>query len=177
MENEKKIVYSKYFNKKIHNKMIRKEKEFNFFYHIVITYNNEKHYNNVFKHIFNNNKNLISFNWVCGTKRKFNSSANNRHKKRYHSHSVIFSDHEIQNPEEILKTYKDFLNLDIKIISGYDLENLLNYIFDGHHIYKSYKIIKKIKRKIFRIKTILKKLRISNSEEFKIQKVGLIMKT
>ena len=177
MENEKKIVYSQHFTKKIQEKIEQKEKEFKFFYHVVITYRDKNQFNQVFKHIFNNNKNLISFNWVCGTKRKFNNKANNRHKKRYHSHSVVFSD--VQLSEElILKTFKDLENLDIKIILGYDLKGLLGYIFDGHHIFKSSKIIKKIRRLVFNsFKTILKKLSISMNIDFIYKPKGVIMKT
>ena len=148
MEKEKKIVYSKHFTKKIQEKIEHKNKLYKYFYHVVITYKDKNQFNQVFKHIFNNNKDLYCFNWVCGTKRKFNSKANNRHKKIHHSHSIVFSNIELSE-ELILKTYKNLKNLDIKIIEGYDLRGLLCYIFDGHHIFKSFKILKKIRRKSF----------------------------
>ena len=177
MENNKKIVYSKHFTKKIQEKIEQKNKLYKYFYHVVITYKDKNQFNQVFKHIFNNNKDLYCFNWVCGTKRKFNNKANNRHKKIHHSHSIVFSNVELSE-ELILKTYKNLKNLDIKIIEGYDLRGLLCYIFDGHHIFKSFKILKKIRRKIFNsFKTILKKLSISIDYGFIYKPKGVIMKT
>ena len=177
MEKEKKIVYSKHFTKKIQEKIEHKNKLYKYFYHVVITYKDKNQFNQVFKHIFNNNKDLYCFNWVCGTKRKFNSKANNRHKKIHHSHSIVFSNIELSE-ELILKTYKNLKNLDIKIIEGYNLKGLFEYIFDGHHIFKSYKIIKKIRRKIFNsFKTILKKLSVSIDYDFIYKPKGVVMKT
>lgn len=173
MENEKKIVYSRYFTKKDQQKIEQKKKEFKYSYHICITYNHQKQFNQVFKHIFNNNSGLISFNWVCGTKRKFNSKKPNRHKKRLHTHSIVFSNIQLSE-EKILENYKNIKSLDIKIIEIYDLVGLFKYLFDGHHIIKSYKIIKKIRRKVFRIKTIFKKLRLKDND-FIIKKSSVVM--
>lgn len=175
MENEKKIVYSQYFTKKDQQKILQKNKEFKYSYHICITYNNENQFNQVFKHIFNNNNNLYCFNWICGTKRKFDSKKPNRHKKKLHTHSIIFSNIPLSE-EKILKTYKNLKNLDIKIIEIYDLDGLFKYLFDGHHIIKSYKTIKKIRRKVFKIKTIFKKLRLIDND-FIIQKNRVVMNT
>lgn len=177
----KKIVYNDFFKQKDQKKILLEEQNYKYSYHLIITFKNNLQYKETIKKIYNSNNKLIEkfYSWNCGTRKYFKNKNKNRHKKKNHIHSILFSN-TLLNLDLISKNLNiDISDLDIRLVETYTcVKDILKYIFDGHHIFKAKCFIKKIRRKVFNsFKTILKKLSVSSDNDFIYRSVGVVMKT
>lgn len=139
------MIYSEFFtqehHKHINNQYFINRKKI----HLTITFNKSNDFNK--RYIFQLSKFLSKLNiqhnlygWICGTKRKY-KRAKNPHPRKEHAHIIIYSKVKLNNL--IDKFFNDLINSGVNgvysydIAKIYDVEGLLSYLHDGHHIYES----------------------------------------
>lgn len=144
--------FNEYFTETDLNNINTTNTKFNYSYHLVVTFPNIA---NIDKYInklndFLNNKNYHYYCWHCNTSKKFKKS-NNPHKRRKHIHLVLFT--------SINLDINFFTNIgyDIDLKPIYDLDGILKYIHDGHHIlhnnyYNSNTIAENVRDRISRLR-------------------------
>jgi len=148
------VIYSEFFNQEHHKHIsnqyfINKNK-----IHLTITFNKSNDFNK--RYIIALSKFLTQksiphnlYGWICGTKRKY-KRATNPHPRKEHAHIIIYSKVKLNNL--IDKFFNDLTSNGINGVYSYDMtkiydiEGLLSYLHDGHHIYEcsNYKYINKI---------------------------------
>ena len=139
------MIYSEFFNQEHHKHIsnqyfINKNK-----IHLTITFNKSNDFNK--RYIIALSKFLTQksiqhnlYGWICGTKRKY-KRATNPHPRKEHAHIIIYSKVKLNNL--IDKFFNDLINSGVNgvysydIAKIYDIEGLLAYLHDGHHIYES----------------------------------------
>lgn len=139
------MIYTDFFNQEHHKHIsnqyfINKKK-----IHLTITFHKGNDFNK--RYIFQLSKFLSKLNiqhnlygWICGTKRKY-KRATNPHPRKEHAHIIIYSRVKLNNL--IDKFFNDLINSGVNgvysydIAKIYDIEGLLSYLHDGHHIYES----------------------------------------
>ena len=144
------MAYNKFYTKIIENYILDSANDYNYKYHIVITFpnvaNTDDYISSIYEYL--NNTSFFLFAWHCNTNRKY-KKASNHHPRKKHIHMILFTNSEF-----------NFKKYNTTITDIYYLFGVLEYIHDGHHI---------IKKRYFNIKTfynfreIFKNLRISDN--------------
>lgn len=127
-----------YFTPKILNRMLSFLYTHEHFYHLVITYKSKQVFKDLHEYLDDELEEFgaRTFAYNCGTKRGSTKDEGNRHKLKAHSHSIIFSKTPILWGLVNNSLMSKFEGLDIVVVVGYKFDGLIDYIFDGHHIYK-----------------------------------------
>lgn len=134
MEEIRKTIYTQHFSKQNHIKILEKCNTFKHQYHLIITYKNIVTQRSLFKSLFKNNHNIVTYNYACYNKKGYSKSNNNinRHKAKIHTHTIVLSKNELEL-ENIINLYK-FKGCDIKLVKVYShINDVISYVFDGHH--------------------------------------------
>ncbi|PWE20210.1 hypothetical protein DF188_08530 [Aliarcobacter skirrowii] len=135
MEEIRKTLYTQHFSKQHHRKILEKCNTYEHQYHLIITYKNITTQKSLFKALFKNNNNIITYNYACYNRKgysKNNSNNTNRHKAKIHTHTLVLAKHELEL-ENIINLSR-FRGCDIKLVKVYShINDLISYIFDGHH--------------------------------------------
>lgn len=106
------------------------------------------------------------YGWMCGTKRNFKVDKNKNHLKKPHFHSILLSNLDISELDLLIEFKKIFKN--DKLINCFQLKKIqfsdqvdivLKYIHDGHHILK----MKIYKFRYKKIKLFINPITINNS--------------
>ncbi len=134
MEEIRKTLYTQHFSKQNHIKILEKSNTFKYQYHLIITYKNITKQRELFKSLFKNNNNIITYNYACYNRKGYSkqNSNTNRHKAKIHTHTLVLAKHELEL-ENIINMSK-FRECDIKLVKVYShINDVISYIFDGHH--------------------------------------------
>lgn len=112
MEEIRKALHTQHFSNKHHRKILEKCNTFKYQYHLIITYKNLITQKSLFKSLFKNNNNIVTYNYACYNKKGYLKHNNkpNRHKAKIHTHTLVLAKHELE-----LQDIIDLKNLKIVI--------------------------------------------------------------
>ena len=130
----RKALHTQHFSRLHHRKILEKCNTFKYQYHLIITYKNITKQKSLFKSLFKNNNNIVTYNYACYNKKGYlkHNSNTNRHKAKIHTHTLVLAKHELELQDII--DLKKFEGCDIKLVKVYSsVDDVISYVFDGHH--------------------------------------------